>query len=111
MYNTLIDIIYSKQLNLTLTTITTTKSRGYKYSGFKFLQTLVKTGAWGVRTLHRRAVPGASSVSPKAFQTGNLYIYLWGLTQRDFRVYTSSTFIINLYKFYTQSARYACLYF
>lgn len=111
MYSTLIDIIYSKQLHTALTTITITKSKAYIYSSFKFLQTLVKTGAWGVRTLHRRAIRGAASVSSRALQTGNLYVYLWGLTQKDFRVYTSSTFIINLYKFYTQSARYVCLYF
>jgi|694.fasta_scaffold81288_3 hypothetical protein len=105
------DIIYSKQLHITLATITTNNYKGYTYLSFKFLQTLVKTGAWGVRTLHRRAIHGAASVSSRALQIGNLYVYLWGLTQKDFRVYTNSTFIINLYKFYTQSARYVCLYF
>jgi hypothetical protein len=111
MYNTLLDVIYSRQLYATLSATATPRAGAQVSPSFKFLQTLVKTGAWGVRTLRHGAVQKAASVSPRALRAGNLYVYLWGLSQDDFTVRPGSKFIIDLYKFYLQSARYACMYF
>ena len=111
MYNTLLNVVYNKRLYAAIAISKPGNLQASRPYSFRVLQTLVKTGAWGVRTLRHGVVRGAASVTPRATSSGNLYVYLWGLSQDEFRVRPGSKFVIDLYRVYLQAARFACLYF